>query len=224
MLNLNNEIEIDKQRIFNRIGYDDNYEPSARITALVDDYIDNYHDLLSASYSYKIRNIVSVDGNCIDLGDSIVLKSRILAGLLEKCHRVTVFACTIGNYLEDLVAHLSDNGLIVQATVLDAIGSGTAEKLAATVEDKVRAKAADEGMVISRRFSPGYCDWKVSQQRMLFRALGEDTAGVKLNKNMLMLPQKSVSGIIGIGLPGREIEQYNPCLTCSKKDCPGRRR
>ncbi len=224
MLTLNNPIDIDKQGVYSRIGCDDDYRPSARITTLVDDYIENYHDFLSPSYSYKIRDIISVEGNRIDLGDSIILESKIIGKLLGKCEKVAVFALTIGNYLEDLVAHLADNGLIVQATVLDAIGSGTAEELAATVEDRVKVITTAEGMVISRRFSPGYCDWKVSQQRMVFRALGEDTAGVKLNKNMLMLPQKSISGIIGIGLPGREIEQYNPCQTCSKKDCPGRRR
>jgi hypothetical protein len=41
---------------------------------------------------------------------------------------------------------------------------------------------------------------------------------------MLMLPRKSISGVIGIGLPGHGIEEYNPCITCRKKDCPGRRR
>jgi hypothetical protein len=224
MVPFNNQIQIEKQRIYNSIGYDDDYHPSARIASVVDDYIENYHDLLSPSYTYKIRDIESIDGKRIDLGDSIVLESKIIATLLERCRKVAVFACTIGSYLEDLVAHLAENGLIVQATVLDAIGSGTAEKLAASAEDRIRAIAAVDGMVISWRFSPGYCDWKLSQQRMVFGALGEDTAGIQLTKSMLMLPRKSVSGIIGIGLPGKDIEQYNPCRTCRKKDCPGRRR
>jgi len=221
---LNNEIDIDKQRILNRIGYSDDYEPSARINSLVDDYIENYHDLIAPSYSYRIRNIDSVDGNRIDIGNSIILKSKKLANLLERCEMVAVFALTIGNYLEDLVAYLAENGLVLQATVLDAIGSGTAEKLAIQIEGKIRIKAGIAGMVTSWRFSPGYCDWAVSQQEMIFRALEGDTAGVRLTDSMLMIPRKSVSGIIGIGLPGNEIENYNPCNTCLKKDCPGRRR
>ena len=113
--------------------------------------------------------------------------------------------------------------MIVPATILDAIGSGAAEKLAAIVEDEIRQKANAEDRVISRRFSPGYCDWNVSQQRVLFDMLGDDTAGVELTANMLMTPQKSVSGIIGIGYDN-EITKYNPCTTCRRQDCPGRRK
>ena len=150
---MNNEIDVDKQRILSRIGYGDDYEPSARINSLVDDYIENYHDLIAPSYAYKIRNIESAEGNRIDIGDSIILKSKKLAGLLERCEMVAVFALTIGNYLEDMVAYLAEKGLILQATVMDAIGSGTAEKLAVQVEGKIRIDAGLEGMVTSRRFS-----------------------------------------------------------------------
>jgi len=221
---MNNQINIDKQGILNRIGYVDDYEPSARINSLVDDYIENYHDLIAPSYSYKIRDIVSVDGNRIDIGDSIILESRTIARMLERCEMAAVFALTIGNYLEDLVAYLAEKGLVLQATVLDAIGSGTAEKLAAQVEDRIKNDAGIEGLVTSRRFSPGYCDWAVSQQEPVFRALSGDTTGIRLTESMLMIPRKSVSGIIGIGRPGNGIEEYNPCTTCFKKDCPGRRR
>ncbi|GAH91002.1 unnamed protein product, partial [marine sediment metagenome] len=51
----------------------------------------------------------------------------------------------------------------------------------------------------SRRLSPGYCDWKIDQQKMVFRAMKDDSAGVRLTEECLMLPQKSISGIIGIG-------------------------
>ena len=220
---MSNEIDLDKQRILSRIGYSDDYEPSARINSLVDDYIENYHDLIAPSYTYSVRNITSVEGNRIGIGD-IVLESRKLARLLQRCDMVAVFALTIGSYLEDMVAYLAEKGLILQATVLDAIGSGTAEKLAAQVEAKIRMNAGVEGLVISRRFSPGYCDWDVSQQELIFRALDDNATGIKLTDSMLMVPRKSVSGVIGIGLPGNEIEEYNPCVVCLEKDCPGRRR
>jgi len=48
-----------------------------------------------------------------------------------------------------------------------------------------------------------------------------DYAGVKLTDGCLMIPRKSISGIIGIG--PIEIEKYNPCNTCDKLDCVGRR-
>ena len=223
MLAVSSEISIDKEQILNGIGYGDEYQPSARIISLVDDYIENYHDLIAPSYSYTFCDIESIEGNRIDIGNSIILKSKVIAGLAEGCYKIAVFALTIGNHLEEMVAHLAENGLVLQATVLDAVGSGATEKLAAHIEERIRKIANAGELITSRRFSPGYCDWKVEQQEMVFKALNGDTAGIRLTESLLMMPRKSISGIIGIGPPGDDIENYNPCRTCKKKDCPGRR-
>lgn len=221
---MSSQIDVEKQEVLKNIGYDDEYQPSARIASLVNDYIENYHDLISSSYSYVIRDVVSVEGVLATIEGPITLESKVIAKLLERCQKVAVFALTIGSYLEDMVAYLAENGLVLQATVLDAVGSGAAEKMAAYVEDKIRMLAYTDGLVISRRFSPGYCDWAISQQKEIFQALNDDTAGIRLTKSLLMIPRKSISGIIGIGPAGSNIEEYNPCYTCRQKDCPGRRR
>jgi len=222
---INNQLSanIDKQQVLSHIGYGDEYEPSTRIKSLVNDYIENYHNLIESSYSYTIRDIESVQESRVDIGDSIILESKVIARLLERCERVAIFALTIGNHLEEMVAYLAENGLVLQATVLDAIGSGAAEQVAVFVETMIRQVASSQGLVISRRFSPGYCDWDVSQQEMVFRTIGSNSAGVRLTEEYLMLPRKSISGIIGIGARNSNIENYNPCKTCLMSDCPGRR-
>lgn len=216
-------ISIDKQQVLSSIGYCDDYEPSARILSLVNDYIENCHNLIESSYSYTIRDIESVQKNRVSIGDSIILESKVIARLLERCEKIVIFTLTIGNHLEEMVAYLAENGLVLQATVLDAIGSDAAEQLAVFVEERIRNIASSLGLSISRRFSPGYCDWDVDQQKMIFRALTGNSAGVRLTKEYLMLPRKSISGIIGIGTHSSNIENYNPCETCLKQDCPGRR-
>ena len=218
-----NEIDIDKKRLLSRIGCSDEYEPSARIISLVDDYIENYQDFLAPAYTYVIRDILSVNGDSATFEGSVTIKSRIIADLLGRCQRVAVFALTIGNHLEEMVAYLAENNLVLQATVLDAIGSGVTEKLAAYVGKRIENIASVEGLVTSRRFSPGYCDWNIRQQKKIFRTLDGDSAGIRLTDSQLMMPRKSISGIIGIGLPNQRIEHHNPCLTCKKKECPGRR-
>ena len=214
---------IDKQQVLNSIGYRDGYKPSARIGSLVNDYIGNYQNLIASSYSYTIRDIESVQEGSVTLGDSIVLESKVIARLLGQCKKVAIFILTIGNTLEEMVAYLAENGLVLQATVLDAIGSGAAEQVAVFVEDMIRKLARVKGLSISRRFSPGYCDWDVSQQEMIFSTLNGNLAGVSLTEEYLMLPRKSMSGIVGIGTHSSDIENYNPCKTCLKQDCPGRR-
>ncbi len=223
MLAISSQIDIDRQQVLSHIGYGDDYEPSARIKSLVNDYIENYHDLIAPSYSYEIKDIVSVQGEHVTIGGSITFESKVIARLLERCEKIAIFALTIGNHLEEMVSYLAENGLVLQATVLDAIGSGAAERMAAYVGDRIRRMANAEGLITSRRFSPGYCDWEVSQQKMVFLALNGNPAGIRLTESLLMVPRKSVSGIIGIGLANNNIESYNPCHTCKKEDCPGRR-
>jgi len=224
MKNVTNPISLEPGPILDRIGYEGADNPSRRIVSLVDDYIENYNEFIAPDFAWAERPVENLGDNRVSLGDGIVLESPKLSRMLERCDRAVVFAVTIGGYLEAMVAQLSEAGQIVQATVLDAIGSGAAEKMAARFEERLRENVAPDGLVISRRFSPGYCDWNVSQQGELFKALGGDTAGIELTASQLMTPRKSVSGIIGVGGAGRDIENYNPCVTCKRKDCPGRRR
>jgi hypothetical protein len=221
MVSIDN-IGVDVKEVLSRIGYADTRMASQRIISMVDDYLDNYHEFIDPSFKYVYRDIGKVTGSRTRVGNA-TFKSAVLARLLERCQRAAVFVLTIGEYLEELVAYLSEKGLVLQATVLDAVGSGAAETLAAEIQAEIQRNAARRGLVISRRFSPGYCDWDIAQQGEIFKLLG-NVNGITLTDSRLMIPRKSVSGIIGIGLPGREIEEYNPCTTCRKKDCPGRRR
>ncbi len=221
MLATSNQLDIGSQQVLRNIGYDTDCEPPARTVSLVIEYLENAHHLIDPSYSYVIKNVEWVHGSITLIEDSIIFKSQVIARLLEKCQKVAVFALTVGNRLEEMVRQLAKEKLVLKASVLDAIGSVATEKLADAVQAQIDEKAHANGQVISRRFSPGYCDWNIGQQRMLFWALRGNTAGIHLTNVCLMIPQKSISGIIGMG--PSEVEDYNPCGTCNKHDCAGRR-
>ncbi|TET58215.1 MAG: hypothetical protein E3J50_00285 [Dehalococcoidia bacterium] len=217
------DIEIDKKQVYHYIGYEDDHKLSARISSLVDDYAKHAHQLINPLYSYIIKDVEWARGSIAFVEDSIIFKSQVVVQLLEQCQQVAIFLVTIGKYLEETAWKLARDGLVLQATVLDAVGSDAVEKAADGVQDKIKAIAGTEGLITSRRFSPGYCDWDIGQQRMLFHALAGHTSGVRLTGECLMIPQKSISGIIGIGSPNGNVENYNPCEFCNKQDCPGRR-
>ena len=217
------DVEIDKKQVCHYIGYDDNYKLSARMSSLVDDCAKHAHQLINPLYSYIIKDVEWARGSIAFIEDSIIFKSQVVVQLLEQCQQVAIFLVTIDKYLEETAWKLSRDGLILQATVLDAVGSSAVEKAADSVQDKIREIAETEGLVTSQRFSPGYCDWNIGQQRMLFHALTGHTLGVRLTGECLMIPQKSISGIVGIGSPDGKAESYNPCEFCNKQDCPGRR-
>src|SRR4030042_5685550 len=96
-------INVDSKKIFSQIGYEGDYEPSTRIKNLVDDYIENYHNLVESTYSYTFRNIESVDGDRVYLSDSIILERKGISGLCRRCDKLAVFILTIGDHLEEMV-------------------------------------------------------------------------------------------------------------------------
>ncbi len=216
-------IDIDRRGVWKKIGYSQDGEPSSSISSLVDEYLENAHQLIEASHSYVIRNVDTVSGPLAILEDNIVLESRVIARLLERCCMAAVFLVTIGSHLEETAGRLAEDGLIVQSYVLDAIGSEAVEGVATFVEEMTRKMALEDGLVISNRFSPGYCDWDISQQKVIFEAVNGDSIGVYLTEQCLMMPRKSISALIGIGPAEGDVESYNPCRTCDQRNCLGRR-
>jgi hypothetical protein len=229
-IDIKTDLKVDRKSVCSYLGYKNDVEPSTRIASLLDEYMVNAGNLIKPSYSYVIRDIESVMGPRIFIQGSgglisnmIIFESDAIARLLAQCEKVAVFVLTIGSQLEDMVGWLANKGLIIEAYVLDAIGSNFAEKLADSVESKIREVARTQGYCISRRFSPGHCDWDISQQRGVFRAVGDDSVGVQLTDSYLMVPQKSISGIMGIGPCDGDVESHNPCQPCSKRNCLWRR-
>ena len=217
------DIEIDRRRVLHNLGYSDEGEPSAAISSLVNEYMENAHQLIEPAYSYVIRNVDAVRGSIAVVEEPIIFESQVIARLLERCSMVAVFLVTIGSHLEETAGRLADDDLILQSYVLDAIGSDAVEIVVDYVQDQTRQMAHDDGFVISRRFSPGYCDWDVSQQKVIFQAVNAASIEVHLTDECLMIPKKSISGIIGIGPSEGGLEYYNPCTTCDRRDCVGRR-
>ena len=221
---ISNRIDIDRQQVLHNIGYGTDCKLSTRMLSLVNEYVDNAYHLIEPSYSCVIRDIKLVQGDSVVIEGPITLESQVIARLLEHCNKAAVFLVTIGKHLEEMACYLAEEGLVLQSAVLDAIGSVAAESLADFVQSRVDEVARARGLCISQRFSPGYCDWNISQQEAVFWAVNGDSMGIRLTEGCLMIPRKSISGIIGIGRCNDNVEHYNPCKTSNKRDCQGRRR
>jgi len=221
MVTLEKQFKVTTEQVFCDIGYAPDSEPAPRVAGLINDHVDGAQQLVKPSYSYLIRRVELVHGPSVLLENGAVFHGEVIARLLERAEEVAVFALTIGSELEDEAARLAREGLILQATMLETIGSLYTEQLADWVETRIGDLARAQGRTTSRRFSPGHCDWDVSQQKTVFHILREDCAGIRLTDSCLMIPRKSMSGIFGIG--DSDITDYNPCRTCEKHDCVGRR-
>lgn len=146
---------------------------------------------------------------------------RIILRQLRGSEAYTLFICTSGMEYEAYQHRLADEGDMVRTFIADAIGSVIAEKCADQMEIAVQQSIDKLGWHHTNRFSPGYCGWHVSGQQLLFPLFQGHTCGVRLTDSSLMLPIKSVSGIIGLGKEVRRLDYT--CGLCNFEKCYKRR-
>lgn len=126
------------------------------------------------------------------------------------------FVATIGEPLETRVRERMEGGQYLSGVLLDAAGSMAVEAVCDLVE---RACAGEES---SSRYSPGYCMWRLENQRPLFDLLRPEEIGIRLMPSMLMHPLKSVSGIVVKAPRDQLIVPAESCRQCDATGCPRR--
>jgi hypothetical protein len=157
------------------------------------------------------------DAGMMMLGGISFNINRIVASSLEKSTEMAVFIGTCGNDVEEYSKQLMKEGHTLEGYIVDLIGSEIAEGVADFVHKQIESELAFSGMKVTNRYSPGYCNWPVSEQQKLFSLLGNNICGVHLTETSLMIPIKSVSGIIGVGT---EVENKGyTCDICDSAQC-----
>jgi hypothetical protein len=219
------KIEIDKKKVCRNLGYENGHGPSPSISSLIDEEIDEAYSLIQPSCFYRIMDINRVRRPRVTLLNGITysITSEVLSWVLYPCKKAVIFVASIGKGLEESAKQVMDDGHLLKATVLDAIGSEATEKVAYHLQDRIRELANFYEGEITLRYSPGYCDWDITQQRVLFKAMDSAPIGVELTEECLMVPRKSVSGIIGLGWGEKRRLRLSPCQFCTRQDCQNRR-
>ncbi len=121
------------------------------------------------------------------------VQSAALAKCLEGCKAAYLLAVTLGMQVERWLHRLSILSPAKHFTA-DALASAYAE---AAVEYANQALAEKERL--TRRFSPGYGDLPLSiQSHIILTTEANKYLHISLNESLLMVPQKSITAIIGI--------------------------
>lgn len=135
--------------------------------------------------------------------------------LLDDCHQCLLIACTLGQELEKRIRYYSKFDQ-ARMMVMDAVASSYVEECCDVFEKEL--KLVDR----TYRFCPGYENTPLSINRTIYQTLDVyKHLGVELTEGDLMVPQKSMIGIIGLGRAKKKKE----CGMCIlKQDCSFRRR
>lgn len=145
----------------------------------------------------------------------VTFESLVLRHNLETTNKVFPFIITVGPDLERAASAQDD---LLKQYYLEEMANFALEKSAAWLSSQLEERY---GLGPLSAMSPGSLeDWPITEQQKLFLIFGdtERLVGVRLTDSLLMLPRKSISGIL---FPSEE--GFQSCQLCDRAHCPGRR-
>jgi len=155
----------------------------------------------------KIEDAVIVEGSRFS--------SKVLRKNLDSVQRIFPYVVTIGKAFDEALTACTD---FLEKFFLDTIGNVALHSVRKHLTSHLQSKY---GIGKVSFMNPGsLADWPIQAQKPLFDLLGDVNAaiGVKLTKSLLMLPTKSLSGIL---FP--TVVTFYSCQLCPRERCESRK-
>ncbi|MCQ2051427.1 MAG: methionine synthase [Bacteroidaceae bacterium] len=219
------DLKVDYSEIYNNMGLGTN-TPDAVTENTTELHLKEALLRLKPRFEYHI-----VDGTMSEEGITLTTNGKcaefntghIITHGLRNAQKFVIFVASVGPEYTAWTAELSGKGDVFVNFVVDCIGSAIVESVADYMEQCLQTELDQNGLKRTNRFSPGYCGWHVREQQLLFSLFPEkNPCQIELTDSCLMLPIKSVSGIIGIGTDVRYLP-YS-CNLCNFAMCYKRKK
>ena len=212
------DVVVDKTEMEFSIGYTEGNIPE-HFSDLIDEVIAELPRYCEIKAGFRLVDVKKTPdrSNGLYFGGKFFKLDKIVTGQLKKSEKAALFLCTIGPGIERRSKQLLKSGEIMLSYIFDVAASVAAESVTNILHDRIKERMLSRGLNITNRYSPGYCNWSVAEQQLLFSFFPRNFCGVSLTDSSLMIPIKSVSGIIGVG---RKVKWKDYiCDRCGIKDC-----
>lgn len=181
------EIFIDERELWARLG---------GIGALDDgkirEVVSEISSVMSASFVADELTVAVNNGSCIST-DRLIIAGASFAKIAGGCHRIIAVAATLGAGVDYLIRKKSAIS-VAEGFIFDAVASAMVEGLVNLATVRLTLGREHTG-----RFSPGYGDMPLDLQGDIINLLDAGRwLGLTLSEAKMMLPQKSVTALIGI--------------------------
>jgi hypothetical protein len=189
------------------------FDPKRTGSDNLSELIDIGQTLLKPRAVYEIAYTGQKEEATVEVSGAI-FHSAVLRRNLNEANKVFPYIITVGPELERAAAEQGD---LLRQFYLEEIANLALEQAAAWLSARLEER---HGLGPLSSMSPGSLeDWPITEQPKLFSIFGdtERLVGVRLTDSMLMLPRKSISGIL---FPSEE--GFIACQLCERERCPGR--
>jgi hypothetical protein len=203
--------ELDINTIMSELRIDERSEDAKHLQ----DFVEEITPIVKPKAIYDVSYVEDRGCDSVTIG-GVRFTSRVLRVKLEKAERVFPYIATCGLELDQINLAPDD---FVRRFWLDTVKTVALNCGITHLNDCLKLKYA---LGRSSAMSPGAADqdiWPIEQQRELFSIFPgvEQLIGVRLTESCLMVPNKSVSGIL---FP-TEID-FKSCQLCRRENCPSR--
>ena len=193
------------------------YDPDPEMRGRVESAISHIATFCRPRFGYRVfpregstADSVSCGGITLHCGSVI---SPVIAGGEYQC----LFVATAGAEFQQWMEEEAHSGDILREFVSNNIGSEIAEATARVAIDELSAECAAKGLSVGNSYSPGYCGWRLTDQKAIFSVMPSGPCGIRLTDSCLMIPIKSVSGVLPVGKD--VVKKMYSCAVCERTDC-----
>lgn len=154
----------------------------------------------------------------VRVGDAILDLGRH-ADLMDQAQEAIVAVATIGPRLEERARQIGAEGRALDGFVLGEAGVFAVGLLARQAHALAEDEAARRGWGVGAELAPGQlAGWDIAEQKSLCALLDLESIGVRVTETGLLVPQKSLSLMVGVGPGYPSAEVRSPCDYCDRSD------
>lgn len=201
------------EEIYRAMGYG-SAQPRAEVRDAVLLQLDEVRAICRPQYLYLVCEGESLGAGGLRIQDMFFTPGSIIMRQLRGISSFGVFVTTVGEELNEYKYKLKGRNNLLDEFVVDTISNAIAETCVTLVRHALECSLNTRTTL---SYSPGYCNWELSEQVKLFSLLPPCPCGISLSADCLMQPIKSISGVIGLG--NNIITNSYACGVCKQANC-----
>ncbi len=215
--------QLDRNSVLNFMGYGDPSRARKPVLKIADEQIARAGDFAEPWGSSVEVALCGIENDKIHLKhglDQLVLHSEQLPKILRHSESVVILLASAGDKTTEESRRLMADGKQGQALAIDAVGSAMVVEAMKALTDLVSAEAQLRGYGTTLRVGPGYTGWHFGDQSILFRFFeGREGLPITMSDGIMMRPQKSLLGMVGLNPGGKKAPEIEPCRLCDLQNC-----
>jgi hypothetical protein len=215
--------QLERDSVLNFMGYGDPSKASKPVLKIADAFLaraEEFSEPWAASVEVPLCGIENDKIHLKHGLDQLVLHSEQLPKILRNAESVVILLASAGDKTTEESRRLMADGKQGQALAVDAVGSAMVVEAMKALTDQVAAEAELRGFGTTLRVGPGYTGWHFGDQAILFKFF-EGRAGlpITMSDGIMMRPQKSLLGMVGLNPGGKKAPEIEPCRLCDLPNC-----